>query len=82
MEWFDAHSSFPDGPDSKLFNENGDHRNISDYHELHFFDTENFKEDTLDGVMFLSLAATTIAPKEMKLIIVCFNLSSIGCLLT
>ena len=48
-EWFDAQSSFPDGPDSKLFNEYGEYRNISDYHELHFFDAETFKEDTLDN---------------------------------
>ena len=42
-EWFDAQPSFPDRPDSKLFNEYGEHRNASKYHELHFFDTETFK---------------------------------------
>ena len=30
-EWFDTQSSFPDGPDSKLFNDNREHRNVSDY---------------------------------------------------
>ena len=42
-EWFDTQSSFPDGTDSKLYNEYEEHWNISDYHELHFFDTETFK---------------------------------------
>ena len=42
-EWFYDLSSFPDAPNSKLFNEYGDHKNVSDYHELHFFDTKTFK---------------------------------------
>ena len=55
-EWFDSQHSFPGGLDSKLFNENGENRNTSENHESHFFDTENCKEDTLDGVIdyFLS----------------------------
>ena len=47
-ECFDTQSSFPDGLDSKLFNEYGECRNVSEYHELHFFDSETFKEGTLD----------------------------------
>ena len=50
-EWFDAQSSLTDGPDSKLFNEYGDHRNTSYNHESHFFDIETCKEDTLDDVI-------------------------------
>ena len=42
-EWFYAQSSFPDGPASKLFNEYGEYRNISDCHELHFFDKKSKK---------------------------------------
>ena len=42
-EWFDTQSSLPDVPDSKLFNDYGEYRNISDYNELCFFDTETFK---------------------------------------
>ena len=50
-EWFDAQSSFPDGPDSKLLNEHGEHRNISDYHDLHVFDAKKIKEDSLGEVI-------------------------------
>ena len=55
-EWFEVQSFFPNGNDSKLSNDYGKHRNMFDYHELHFFDTEKSKEDTLDDVIgsFLS----------------------------
>ena len=36
---------------SKLSNEHGENRNASNYHELCFFDTETFKEGTLDDVV-------------------------------
>ena len=47
-EWFDAPSSFTNGPDSKLFNEHREHQNTSEYYELQYFDSETFEEDILD----------------------------------
>ena len=35
--WFDAKSSFPDGPDDKTFNEVGDYRFRSNKHQIFFF---------------------------------------------
>ena len=63
-EQFEAQSSFPNGPDSKLFNDYGKHRNIFDYHELHFFDTETFKEDILDDVIGSFLSCKKISTKR------------------
>ena len=65
-EWFDAQYSFPDGPDSKLFNEYGEHRNMSNYCELHFFDTETFKEDTLDDVISSFLSRNNVNTKRKE----------------
>ena len=65
-EWFDTQSSFPDGPDSKLFNEYGKHRNISEYHELHFFDTETFKEDALDRFINSVLSYNNVSTKRKE----------------
>ena len=65
-EWFDDQFSLPDGTDSKLFNECGDHRIASKCHELHFFDTEKFKEGTRDDVIgsFLSFNKASTKRKE------------------
>ena len=63
-EYFDAQSSLPDGPDAKLCNDYGKHRNISDYHELHFFHVETFKEDTLDHVIVSFLSCNNVTTRR------------------
>ena len=67
-ERFGAQSSFPNGTNSKLFNDHGENSNVHDYHELQFVDAQTFKEDTLDCgiVSFLSCNNASTTRKEPK----------------
>ena len=65
-ECFDTQSSFHYGPESKIFNEHGEHRNTSNYYELHLFDTETFKEDNLDDVIGSFLSCKNIITKRKE----------------
>ena len=63
---FDAQSSFPDGPDSKLFNEYGEYINITENHELCFFDAETYEEDTLDDVIDSFISCNNVSTKRKE----------------
>ena len=79
---FEVQSSFPDGSDSTLFNEYGDHRNMTNYHDLYFFDEETFKEDTLDDVIVFLLSYNNVSTKinriDYSLLQLLFNLLPIN----
>ena len=40
--------------------------NASDYHELHLFDTEPFKQDTLDNVIDSFLSCNNVSTKRKE----------------
>ena len=64
--WFDAQSSFLDGPNDKSFDEVGDYRFRSNNHQLFFFDAETFKDHDLDEVIrnFISINNVTTKYNE------------------
>ena len=62
--WFDAQSSFLDGPNVKTFNEVGDYWFRSNNHQLFFFDAESFKYYDLDDVNQFFISCNNVTTKS------------------
>ena len=60
--WFDAQTSFPEGPQDKNFDEVGNCRHLSSQ-ELYYFDAETYNEPNLDEVIGTFAECNNIAMK-------------------
>ena len=60
--WFDAQSSFPDGPHDKIFDEVGNYRHLSSQ-ELYYFDAETYLEPNLEDVIETFVVCNNITTK-------------------
>ena len=64
--WYDAQSSFPDGPHNKLFDEVGDYRLRSNNHQLFFFNAETFDEHNHDDVIHIIMCCNNVTTKSKE----------------
>ena len=60
--WFDAQSSFPEGPQDKNFDEAGTYRHLNSQ-EMHYLDAETYAEPNLDDVMQTFVECDNITTK-------------------